>query len=363
MKTAMWSVGAVALSMMLSGMTWAADPAVKLNPDGSIVVPSFVLPFSHYASPEARANFEFTLNLGRQPRGGIIEREGPEKPSALFTPWMDAQKQRYDVTITNEELGGVGVQIFVPKSGITAKNKQRVLINLHGGGFSSGWPFGAQLESIPFAAVGGIRVVSVDYRMLPEHHFPAASEDVEKVYRALLKTYKPSEIGIYGCSAGGILTGEVVAWLQKAGLPRPAAVGIFSAYTSFVAGDSYWIASRLGSLLPPPAGLTPPDNRTTGYWQGTKAGDPLATPGNSVAVLEKFPPTLFITGTRAFDMSGVVYSHVQLVKAGVDARLYLWDGVDHCFTYNPAMPESREAYDVTVKFFEEAMDRAAGKRK
>jgi monoterpene epsilon-lactone hydrolase len=75
------------------------------------------------------------------------------------------------------------------------------------------------LRPRPIASIGKIKVISVDYRQAPEYAFPSASEDVATVYRELLKTYKPTNIGIYGCSAGGLLTAETIAWFQKEKLP------------------------------------------------------------------------------------------------------------------------------------------------
>ena len=68
---------------------------------------------------------------------------------------------------------------------------------------------------MPVAVLGRIKVVSLDYREGPKYRFPAASEDVAAAYRELLKTYRAEDIGIYGCSAGGMLTGMSVAWFQK----------------------------------------------------------------------------------------------------------------------------------------------------
>jgi acetyl esterase/lipase len=82
-------------------------------------------------------------------------------------------------------------------------------------------------------------------------------------------------------------------------------------------------------------------------------------PSASPAVLAKFPPTLFISGTRSADMSGATRSEIELVKAGVDARLFLWDGMEHGFFMNPDLPESREAYQIMWNFFKEQMDKAA----
>src|SRR3569833_2821876 len=93
----------------------------------------------------------------------------------------------------------------------------------------------------------------------------------------------------------------------------------------------------------PPPGLS--------YLAGTDRKDPLVSPGSSPEVLGKFPPTLVITGTRGFEVSGAIYTHAQLVKLGVEADLHVWDGLFHGFFYNPDVPESRDCYDVIVRFF------------
>ena len=92
--------------------------------------------------------------------------------------------------------------------------------------------------------------------------------------------------------------------------------------------------------------------RRLGYFSSVDPNDPLVSPINSPEILAKFPPTLIITGTRAFEMSSAVYTHSRLVKLGVDAELHVWEGLFHGFFYNPDVPESRDAYDVIVKFFD-----------
>ena len=76
------------------------------------------------------------------------------------------------------------------------------------------------------------------------------------------------------------------------------------------------------------------------------------SPLDSPAVLAKFPPTLLITGTRDFAYSGAIYTHEQLVKLGVDAELHVWEGLFHGFFYNADVPESRDAFNVMIKFFD-----------
>ena len=68
-------------------------------------------------------------------------------------------------------------------------------------------------------------------------------------------------------------------------------------------------------------------------------------------LLKRFPPTLIITATRAMEMSAAVNTHRELVKAGVDADLHVWDGLGHAFFYNISLPESREAFQVMSDFF------------
>jgi epsilon-lactone hydrolase len=80
--------------------------------------------------------------------------------------------------------------------------------------------------------------------------------------------------------------------------------------------------------------------------------DPLVSPGLSPTVLAKFPPTLLVTGTRAYDMSAAVQTQRELTKVGVEAELHLWDGLGHCFFLDEDLPESKEAYEVIAKFFD-----------
>jgi len=338
----------------------AAGPATGY-PAGTVLVPGFPLAFSAFASPEAREDLEFTQSLAALRRAAPSNASSPANgapANPLYDRWIRTH-DRFAVTMTEASIAGVGVQVFVPNQGVKPKNRNRVLINLHGGGFTSGWDTWSRTESIPIASVAGIKVISLNYSMAPAHRFPAASEDVAAVYRELLRTHRPSEIGIYGCSAGGIITGQSMAWFDHVGLPMPAAIGLFSSYITDVVGDSVFISGRIGGLLPAPPGVVIPSFRTEGYLAGTRSDDPLARPSASPELLARFPPTLLITGSRAFDVSPATRSQLDLVKAGVDARLYIWDGVDHCFTYNAATAESQEAYQITAAFFDAMMDRAA----
>jgi acetyl esterase/lipase len=336
-----------------------SPPPSRVSDDGVIQVPAFALPFSEFASPEARAAF---VKMARMPPptffmppDATVEYERKMMDEHYFGPLIEVAYKRYPVDMTVEKIGGVYTQVFVPKNGIAPENAKRVLINLHDGGFYEGARTASQIESVPVASVGRIKVISVDYRLAPEHRFPAASEDVAAVYRELLKTYRPEDIAVYGCSAGGRLAGQSMAWFAKEGLPMPAAVGIFCSATTekTVGGDSARTTPHFGGMLP-----TTPPKWVSAYTEGQDPRNPLIAPSASPEVLAKFPPALFITGSRAGEMSAAAQSVIDLTKAGVEARLLVWDGMDHGFFYNPELPESHEAYELMTRFFREQFERA-----
>ena len=247
----------IAVVTMLGAVaTLAADPPrVGVTADGTVSVPAQTVPMTPYLSPEGRAYVTQHL-LDMQVPERLVQDNGVPR---FMTGYLARQRELYPHTRADTKIGGVHVYDYTPKAGISAANSRRVLINLHGGGFSGCWPGCAELESIPVASVAKIRVVSVDYREGPEHKHPAASEDVAAVYRELLKTYRAENIGIFGCSAGGMLTAMAVAWFQQHGLPRPGAVGIFCAGAgspkgiSTFEGDAAYTAGPLGEMRVPQA--------------------------------------------------------------------------------------------------------------
>lgn len=313
--------------------------------------PAPPLPVSSWASKEAHDAYDMLATEPPQPdfhgdvaamRNWNAEREMQRLNDALA---------RYSVTITAARLGGVPVNIVTPKGGVAPRNRHRVLINLHGGGFMWGAGAGALSESVPVAATGRVRVITIDYRMAPEHKFPAASEDVASVYRALLRHYDASSIGLYGCSAGGILAAESVAWFQRHAIPRPGAIATLCGTGAEVAGDSgYFAAWAAGQTVPP--GGKPLQLIDLPYFQGVDPHDPLVFPIESPAFLAKFPPTLLLSGDRDFTASSLTTMHRRLRQAHVNSELYLFDGLWHAFLMDPTLPESREAYDIVWDFFD-----------
>jgi acetyl esterase/lipase len=283
----------------------------------------------------------------------VLPDQGPPEPLELRRKRTDEYtahgRAEWDQVCPNrlveDKIAGVPVRIVTPE-GMPDANKDKVLLDLHGGGFDS--DSGSYTESIPIAGFTKIKVVAALYRLAPEHPFPAAVDDSVAVYKELLKSYKPEHIVIYGTSAGAILAAEVAAKLKQLGLPMPAALGIFSGMGDFARdGDSISLFSLRGfsgHLDPPRSG--PHDSN---YVATTDPKDPILSPIYSD--LHGMPPTLFVTSTRDLLLSGTVNLHRAYLNAGVDARLVVFDALPHAFWYSPLLPEGVEANHIMADFF------------
>ncbi len=336
------------------GQDQAARPQFDAN--GDVRVPAFVLPVSTLLSEEAaalqraRADTPAFDAAGEQEADVGVRRE---QINAYAAQGVARLRENFAVEIVPRVMGGVEVLDVTPADG--GHDPERLLINLHGGAFTVGWDGIALMEAIPIAALGKFRVVSVNYRMAPEHRHPAGVEDVAAVYAALLTDYAPGRIGIYGGSAGGALTAQAAAWLAAHGLPQAGAVGIFGAGgVPFGAGESSYVAGYIdGSFPPPPADGSAGIDITRGYFADCDPRDPSAWPGYHLDVLATFPPTLVITGTRAMDLSPAIFTNSQLLKAGVRSTLIVGEGMGHCYHYNIGIPEGRDAVAAILSFFRE----------
>jgi monoterpene epsilon-lactone hydrolase len=246
-------------------------------------------------------------------------------------------------------VGGVKAKFFTPANGVPAAKKDRVLINLHGGGMRS--DSGSYVESIPIAALTQTLVVSVDYRLAPPAAFPEPVDDVIAVYSALLKTYKPNRIGIYGTSAGSQLTAVSVVRIRHDGLPQPGAIGLYGvAADSTTLGDSdcmYGVPGLAGASVKDP-------NTHRHEWLGkADPKDPLVSP--MFADLKNFPSALFMTSTRDSTLSGTVLFHRAVRRAGNDTDLVVFEALPHAFWYTVGIPESTEALEIQAKFFDKKL--------
>jgi len=225
----------------------------------------------------------------------------------------------YDVRVTECTIAGVPVRIVYP-NGTAELGKDAVLLNLHGGGFQL--DSGSLTETIRIAALSGVPVVSVLYRLAPEHPYPAALDDALAVYLALEKDRPADRIAVYGASAGAILSGELIA-----------ALGFFSGTADLAAaGDSE-------SWTPLPAKARSVGEGLHDYAGSTSLSDPVLSPLHGD--VSGFPATLLVTSTRDFLLNATGIFGRTLLERGVDARLVVFDGLPHAFWAYMDIPESR----------------------
>jgi monoterpene epsilon-lactone hydrolase len=325
----------------------AAQDSATFDRDGTAHI-TRVIPTPQTISPEAQKWLE-SLN---QQKVGPPETLAVRRTHTDAWRKMDSAEARrlYPVNVEETTTAGVRTDIITP---LSAASGNRVLINLHGGGFNS--DSGSLIEGVPIANLAKIKVVSVYYRLAPENPFPAAVDDVVAVYKELLKTYKPQNIGIFGTSAGAILTAEVAVKLKQLGVPLPAALGIFSGLADFSRpGDSrqLFALNGLAGRLEPVDPSHLPDDQYVGK---TDRRDPVLSP--IFAELRGMPPTLLVTSTRDLLLSDTTTFHRALWRTGDDAQLVVFEALPHAFWYHFQLPETKEALEIMAKFFDEKVAR------
>jgi monoterpene epsilon-lactone hydrolase len=326
----------------------AQGDSATFDADGTAHI-SRAVPMPTTISPEAQTWLESLTHTTPGPET-LAERRARTDAWRL----QDSAEARklYPVNVEEATTAGVRTDIITPM-GMPAENKNRVLINLHGGGFNS--DSGSLIEGVPISNLARMKVVSVYYRLAPESPFPAAVDDVIAVYRELLKTYKPHSIGIFGTSAGAILTCEVTVKLKQLGLPLPGALGVFSSLADFSrAGDS----RQLFALNGFPGQMQPVDSQhlpDSEYVGKTDRKDPVLSP--LFADLHGWPTSLLVTSTRDLLLSDTTIFHRALLGAGNDSQLVVFEALPHAFWYHFQLPETKEALELMAKFFDEKVER------
>jgi acetyl esterase/lipase len=305
-------------------------------------------PLPDTISPEARQAIDM-LNAAGAATPPPTSMEEMRQQIAMIQNMVGAmQRQRYDVTVEHTTMAGVPVIVFKPACGVRSR---AVLLNLHGGGFMV--DSGSQTENIPLAALTGMTVVAVLYRLSPEHPFPAAVDDAVAVYHELLRTTAARDIAIFGTSAGAVLSTQVMVRLRETKAPLPAVLGFFSGSADVMrTGDSEGFLPKLmGQTL----------NETLAPYVGeTSRESPALSP--LFGDLSDFPPTLVLTSTRDQLLSQSVIFHRALRRAGVDADLFVFEALPHAFWAYLLTPETDEAFTIMADFFKKHLGADNGVR-
>lgn len=338
-----WLAAGVSAAAQAGSRSGPQTDSSVIDADGTAHV-TRVVPVPGTISPEAQRML--ARPMSDAPSDETLEQRRTHTDQWQTRAGADSRSLYPVKSIEDETVAGVPVKIITPLT-IPEDKRDRVLLNVHGGGFNS--DSGSLTETIPIANLTGIKVIAILYRLAPEHKFPAAVDDTVAVYKEMLKAYKPQNVALYGTSAGAILTGEVTVRLRQLGLPLPGALGVFSGSSDLSQpGDSQAIYALNGLSGP----LKPPSKTATAgeYLGATDPKDPVASP--LYGDMKGFPPTLLITSTRDLLLSGTTIFHRALLRAGVDAQLVVFEALPHAFWNDARLPESKEADAIMARFFD-----------
>lgn len=291
--------------------------------DNALRVPERVVPVPAHASEQARA---------------VLSQPFP--PATVYPPlddnagWKEAIAMREEF-LANMLAGRLGnfahtltewreegaLAYDIRPEGWSEKDC-RVYLYIHGGALIMGAGENCKTMSLGAAKNHNVRVVTVDYRMPPDHPYPASLDDCMVFYKALLRDYSPHEIIVGGGSAGGNLAAALILRARDEGLPLPAAAILMSPELDLTeSGDSHQTNAGLdamGSLMQ--ANLL--------YAGGHDLTDPYISPlfGD---MTKGFPPTFLSTGTRDLFLSNTVRMHRKLRNAGIHAELHIKEAAPH----------------------------------
>lgn len=249
------------------------------------------------------------------------------------------------VTVTKTSAGGVPAEWVAAPEAVEG----RTILYFHGGGYASGSPDSVRDLVWRLSAAARARVLVLDYRLAPEHPFPAAIEDGTSAYRHLLSTgVAPASIAFAGDSAGGGLALGTLVRLRDEGAPMPAAVCAFSPWTDLaITGAS----AETNRDADPMVRVEAIRVGVLWYLGSTPADDPCASP--LYADVRGLPPALLHVGSTEVLLDDSVRLAERMRAANVDVTLKIWPDMPHVFHgFALFLPEAREAIAEAGQFIE-----------
>ena len=250
-------------------------------------------------------------------------------------------------TITINAGGVTADRVITP-----ASRPNRHVLYLHGGAYRLGAPSTYRHFTWRIASAAQARVLVIDYRLAPEHPFPAALEDAVSYYRWLLaEGADPRQIAVIGDSAGGGLALALLLKLRDSGLPLPAAAVVLSPWTDLaLTGASLTLNAKLDAMVH--AEDVP--KFAADYLAGADPRDPYASPlyGDPTGL----PPTLIQVGSEEILRDDAVRMAEMMQRANCQAELQIWPRMPHVWhLFAPILPEAREAIAEIGKFVQRTL--------
>jgi epsilon-lactone hydrolase len=340
---------AIAMIGLPSVHAQTTESPVLQVPAHSVPVPSTVSPqMAKIIGAPLRTNWNVL------PKTGEEWRPVADAGAAATIKNIPGMMERLHVKVEKTVIDGVRAFVLTPDV-IAPENRNRLLIHVHGGCYVLNPGEAALPEALFMAGFGHFKVIAVDYRMPPEAYFPAALDDGLTVYKNAIRTTSPNNIAIFGSSAGGALTLEMILKAKQQGLPMPGAIAPGTPMSDVTkVGDTFVTNAMLDNVLVSPDGFC--DAGTKVYANGHDLHDPLLSP--VYGEMQGFPPTILTSGTRDLLLSNTVRVHRKLRQAGVEAALQVFEGQSHAQFYrDDTSPEAKEAFEEIAGFF----DRHLGK--
>src|SRR5712691_11815913 len=313
-----------------TGSTWASPPGSAAQPTPAEGRSS--------VSTEQRENLDAVLRQSAFPVGSDVSEQ-----RRLLRELTSAQPLPADVTVTAAALGGV------PTAEITVDGiePRHVVLYFHGGVYVLGDAFQAADLAAQVGRRTRAKVISVDYRLAPEHPYPAAVDDALAAYEALLQGgTAPSDIAFAGESAGGGLAVATLVNARDHGLPLPAAAFVMSPYADLTLAGTTMETKREADPLLSPQAL---QARVTDYTSGQDAALGLISP--IFADLSGLPPLIIQAGTHEVLLDDAVRLAQQAATSDVEVTLDITPRVPHVFqTFYPILDEAAAALDRAGQF-------------
>src|SRR6266508_223358 len=296
-------------------------------------------------STEQRENLDAILRQSAFPADSDVNEQRRQLRELL-----SAQPLPAEVTVTRAVLGGV------PTAEITVDGiePRHIVLYFHGGVYVMGDAFLAADMASQVGRRTRAKVISVDYRLAPEHPYPAAVDDALAAYEALLQGgTAPSDIAFAGESAGGGLAIATLVNARDHGLPLPAAAFVMSPYADLtLAGATMQTKREVDPLLSREALQA----RVTDYTSGQDAALGLISP--VFADLSGLPPLIIQAGSHEVLLDDAIRLARVAATADVEVTLDITPGVPHVFqAYHPILDEGAAALDRAGQLLSAHLDR------
>lgn len=223
------------------------------------------------------------------------------------------------------------------------------ILYCHGGGYLFGSTEAYQSFTSRLAAATGMRVFSLEYRLAPEHRYPAAAEDVMHAWSYLLNSHDPERIVVMGDSAGGGLALSLLAQLTSSSLPMPAAALVLSPYADLMVTGSSVEANDRRCAMFTADGIR---RAAAGYLDGADGAEPKASP--MYADFNGFPPLqIYVSSSEVLRDDGMRVAE-RAAAADVPVSLHVWDNQPHVWPlFLPWLPEARKTVKEMAAFARE----------